>query len=74
MITTVILRYTGFTVRLSADRHAVLHLRDHRHADIRQHRTRSGHGDQQAQQLPNVRPGSDAVVSVIIATVGRFCT
>lgn len=60
-------RFTvGSALRMPTDRHVVLHLRHHRDADFRQHPAGPRHGYQQAQQFPNVCPGSDAVVPVII--------
>lgn len=50
---------------MSPDRHVVFHIRHHWDADFRQHRAGPDHGHQQAQQFPNVRPGSHAIISVI---------
>jgi len=59
----------GPALRVPADWHVVLHIRHHRDADFWQHPVGPHHGNQQAQQFPNVCPGSNAIVSVIIIMI-----
>ena len=42
---------SGLAVRHDVDGDVVLHLRDRRHADVRQHRAQPQHGHREAQQL-----------------------
>ena len=57
---------TGPALCDDADDDAVLHLRHHRHADVRQHCLRPHHGHRQAQQLQEHLPGQPHALQVFI--------
>ena len=54
----------GPPLRVHADRHALLHLRHHRHATVRCHVPGSRDTDQPTQQLPGLFQSVDVVVQV----------